>query len=107
MRVRVWSCRRWRRRRCGLRLIVRARSRRRGRVTSLRRLVREIADGQRQTIRDVVTFGQESGLSPQDTARQIRQTVGLTQAQGGWVNNFRDRQVAQNIATPGWVWMRL
>ena len=60
-------------------------------------LVREIADGQRQTIRDVVTFGQESGLSPQDTARQIRQTVGLTQAQGGWVNNFRDRQVAANI----------
>jgi hypothetical protein len=44
-----------------------------------------------------VAFGQESGLSPDDTARQMRQTVGLTQAQGGWVNNFRDRQVTANI----------
>lgn len=61
-------------------------------------LVREISEGQRQTIRDVVVFGQESGLSPDDTARQVRQTVGLTQAQGGWVNNFRDRQVAANMS---------
>jgi hypothetical protein len=60
-------------------------------------LVREITDEQRQTIRDVVAFGQESGLSPDDTARQMRQTVGLTQAQGGWVNNFRDRQITANI----------
>lgn len=61
-------------------------------------LVREISEGQRQTIRDLIVFGQESGLSPQDTARQVRQTVGLTQAQGGWVNNFRDRQVAANMS---------
>ena len=39
-------------------------------------LVREITEGQRTAIRDVIVYGQERGLSPQDTARQIQQTVG-------------------------------
>jgi SPP1 gp7 family putative phage head morphogenesis protein len=60
--------------------------------------VREITEGQRQTIRDVIAFGQVSGLSPQDTARQIQQTVGLTTQQAGWVNNFYSRAVSQNMA---------
>ena len=61
-------------------------------------LVREITEGQRQAIRDVIVFGQERGLSPQDTARQIQQTVGLTSQQSGWVNNFHSRAVTQNLA---------
>lgn len=62
-------------------------------------LVREITEGQRQTIRDVIVYGQERGLSPQDTARQIQQTVGLTSQQSGWVNNFHSRAVTQNLAS--------
>ncbi len=61
-------------------------------------LVREITDGQRQTIRDVIVFGQEQGLSPQDTARRIQQSVGLTSQQAGWVSNFHSRQVSQGLA---------
>lgn len=62
-------------------------------------LVREITDGQRQAIRDVIVFGQEQGLSPQDTARRIQQTVGLTSQQAGWVSNFHTRQVSAGIAS--------
>jgi len=61
-------------------------------------LVREITEGQRQTIRDVIVFGQEQGLSPQDTARRIQQSVGLTSQQAGWVSNFHSRQVSQGLA---------
>jgi SPP1 gp7 family putative phage head morphogenesis protein len=60
-------------------------------------LVREITDGQRQTIRDVIVFGQEQGLSPQDTARRIQQSVGLTSQQAGWVDSFYQRSFAQAI----------
>ena len=62
-------------------------------------LVREITEGQRTAIRDVIVYGQERGLSPQDTARQIQQTVGLTSQQAGWVNNFNSRAVTQNLAS--------
>ncbi len=62
-------------------------------------LVREITDGQRQTIRDVIVFGQEQGLSPQDTARRIQQSVGLTSQQAGWVNSFHSRQVTAGVAS--------
>lgn len=61
-------------------------------------LVREITEGQRQAIRDVIAFGQQRGLSPQDTARQIQQTVGLTAQQSGWVNSYNSRAVTQNVA---------
>lgn len=62
-------------------------------------LVREITEGQRQAIRDVIVFGQEQGLSPVDTARRIQQTVGLTSQQAGWVSNFHTRQVTAGIAS--------
>lgn len=60
-------------------------------------LVREITDSQRGTIRDVIAFGQQSGLSPQDTARAIQQVVGLTSNQSEWVRNFYDREVRANL----------
>lgn len=62
-------------------------------------LVREITEGQRQTIRDVIVFGQEQGLSPQDTARRIQQSVGLTSQQASWVSNFHSRQVSAGLAS--------
>lgn len=61
-------------------------------------MVREITQGQRLTIRDLIAMGQSNGLSPMDTAREIRQTVGLTTQQAGWVNSFYDRTFASNIS---------
>jgi hypothetical protein len=61
-------------------------------------LVREITESQRQSIRDVIALGQQSGLSPQNTARTIRQTVGLTSQQGQWVSNFHARELSARMA---------
>ncbi len=61
------------------------------------RLVREIADGQRQMIRDLVSGAQATGVAPVDVARQIRGGIGLTTAQAGWVDNFYNRSFSQNI----------
>ena len=62
-------------------------------------LIREIVAGQRTMVRDVIAQGQELGLSPTDTARVIRNGIGLTTSQTGWVTNFYNRAVSDGIAS--------
>lgn len=60
-------------------------------------MVTEITTGQRTLIRDLISRGQMEGTTVDQTARTIRQSVGLTTEQAGWVDNFYNRNLAQNI----------
>lgn len=60
-------------------------------------MVTEITRGQRQVIRDVVSRGQVEGITVDQTARTVRQSVGLTTQQSGWVDNFYYRRVDENM----------
>lgn len=62
-------------------------------------MVTEITTGQRTLIRDVISRGQVEGITVDQTARTIRQSVGLTTQQSGWVDNFYGRNLADNIAS--------
>lgn len=53
--------------------------------------VTEITDTQRGVIRKVVEEGVAAGLNPIDIARNLRDSIGLTTAQLGWVDNVRAR----------------
>jgi len=61
-------------------------------------LIVEVMDGQRTMVRDIVSQAQASGLSPTEVARQIRNGIGLTTTQAGWVDNFYNRTLAANIS---------
>lgn len=60
-------------------------------------LVTEITAGQRTLIRDLISRGQVEGITVDQTARTIRQSVGLTTQQSGWVDNFYGRNLTDNI----------
>ena len=51
-------------------------------------LIQQITDDQRQSIHDIVTEGAKSGASTDAMARQIRNGLGLTAAQAGWVDAY-------------------
>lgn len=51
--------------------------------------IREINEGTRQTIREVIRQGTLDGENPLTTARTVRQSIGLTQKQAMAVQNFR------------------
>lgn len=61
-------------------------------------LIREISDGQRQMVKDLVSRAQLTGIAPGSVAREIRNGIGLTTAQAGWVSNFYERNLTANIA---------
>lgn len=61
-------------------------------------LVTQITTGQRFTIRTVVEDALLRGGAPRDVARNLRNTIGLTTEQAGWVRNFQGRQVADLVA---------
>ncbi len=52
-------------------------------------LIREISDGQRDTIRAIVSDGLARGLPPAKMAQAIRDSVGLTEIQAGHVASYR------------------
>lgn len=53
------------------------------------RRVREVSEGVRQVVRGVVREEVMAGVNPRDTARRIRESVGLTVRQERAVSNFR------------------
>lgn len=61
-------------------------------------LIREISDGQREMVKDLISRAQLSGISPGDVAREIRNGIGLTSGQAQWVSNFYERNLTANIA---------
>ncbi len=52
-------------------------------------LIREINDSSREAIRSVLVSGITAGDNPKETARQIKQIVGLTERQAKAVQNYR------------------
>jgi len=62
-------------------------------------LVTEVITSQRETIRNLVAAAQiGEGLPPKAMARQLKNTVGLTTQQAGWVRNFEERAISQSMA---------
>ncbi len=53
------------------------------------RLIREVTNEQRDAIREVLVAGARSGANPREMARQIRDSIGLTQSQAAIVENYR------------------
>lgn len=57
-------------------------------------MIVEIVEDQRGVVRDYVQAASLGRYAPRDVARGLRDVIGLTSAQAGWVDNFRARQVA-------------
>jgi len=53
------------------------------------RRVREVSEGVRAVVRDIVRTEVPQGINPRDTARRIRGSIGLTARQERAVSNFR------------------
>lgn len=51
--------------------------------------IREVTAGQRDAIREALVDGARTGANPRDTARRIRDSIGLTDHQERIVNNYR------------------
>lgn len=52
-------------------------------------LIRQINDTTKEGIRQYLTTGMNAGANPRDTAREVRQVIGLTDRQAQAVKNFR------------------
>ncbi len=61
-------------------------------------LVVEIVEEQRNTIRDYVSSSQMGDYTVTQVARNLRDVVGLTNQQTGWVENFRNRAISDRMA---------
>lgn len=61
------------------------------------RFIREITEGQREAIRDTVANGLAAGKAPRAIAREVQQTIGLTEAQRGYVASYQ-RSLEQGSA---------
>lgn len=53
------------------------------------RLIRQMTEDLKQTIRDIVSDGIAAGINPRETARAVRGQIGLTTTQRKAVQNFR------------------
>lgn len=62
------------------------------------RLVRELADEQRDTIRAALRTSIEQGMNPNEAARWVRGSIGLTEYQQGIVANYRQALVDGSAA---------
>lgn len=61
------------------------------------RMVRELSDEQRDTIRQVLRDATAQGLSPLESARMMRGSIGLTKAQQTYVANYRQSLVDGSV----------
>jgi SPP1 gp7 family putative phage head morphogenesis protein len=61
-------------------------------------LVTNVVEEQRITIRDYASRASMGEFAPRQMARGLRDVVGLTPAQGVWVENFRAREIASRMA---------
>ncbi len=60
-------------------------------------LIREIVEDQRTTVRDYVERASAGDANVTQVARGLRDVVGLTTAQSGWVENFRNREILDQM----------
>lgn len=61
-------------------------------------LIVEIIEDQRTAVKDYVSRAALGEFTPQQVARGLRDTIGLTNQQAGWVENFRQRQMTERLA---------
>ena len=61
-------------------------------------LIREIVEEQRTTVRGYVERSLGGEFNVQQTARGLRDVVGLTNQQSGWVENFRNREILEHMS---------
>jgi len=59
------------------------------------KLIREVTQEQINVVREYVRRGALGDFTPQQIARGLRDTIGLTSEQAQWVENFRDREIAR------------
>jgi predicted ABC-type ATPase len=60
-------------------------------------LVTNVVEDQRTVIRGMVAQSLEGGMAPRDVARGLRNVIGLTQGQEGWVSNHYNRAVDSGL----------
>lgn len=60
-------------------------------------LIVGVVQGQVDVVRNYVSRAESGEFTPQQVARGLRDTVGLTNEQAGWVNNFRERRILESI----------
>lgn len=58
-------------------------------------MIVEVVEEQRAVVRDLASRASMGDMTPRDAARAIRDSIGLTKQQAGWVENFRARQIAE------------
>jgi SPP1 gp7 family putative phage head morphogenesis protein len=61
-------------------------------------LIVEVVQEQVTVVRDYVSRSLLGEFTPQQVARGLRDTIGLTNQQAGWVENFRERQITERVA---------
>ena len=61
-------------------------------------LIVEVTQDQIDIVRELVSSAQVGIYTPQQVARYVRDSIGVTQRQAGWVRNFRDRTFNDQIA---------
>jgi hypothetical protein len=60
-------------------------------------LIREIGEEQTNLVREYVSQASMGEFTPRQVARNLRDVIGLTSAQAGWVENFRNRQISEQM----------
>jgi len=58
-------------------------------------MIVEVVEEQRAVVRDLAARASMGEFTPREAARGIRDVIGLTSQQSGWVSNYRARQVAE------------
>ena len=61
-------------------------------------LIREVVQEQVTVVRDYVSRASMGEATPRQIARGLRDVIGLTSAQAGWVENFRNNQISERMA---------
>lgn len=60
-------------------------------------LIREVSTEQRDMVREYITRSTQGEFTVQQVARGTRDVVGLTSQQAGWVENFRNREILDQM----------
>jgi SPP1 gp7 family putative phage head morphogenesis protein len=63
------------------------------------KMVSQVIESQRDVVRDYASRASMGEFTPRQVARGLRDVVGLTTQQSGWVQNFRDNEIGRQMAT--------
>ena len=63
------------------------------------KMVSQVIESQRDVVRDYASRASMGDFTPRQVARGLRDVVGLTTQQSGWVQNFRDNEIGRQMAT--------